>query len=390
MSESTIFRDKSKLSPRYVPNELPHREKQIEQIDHIFRSSYSSPSKFPLAVLQIVGPAGIGKTSTVLKFSKLLADKFLHNRLTLKTAYVNLKLQGGNKYAIYRFVLERVAPELPSQGLSAEEMLRYMLRYLNENNIYLLIILDEIDYLIKISKDTGIIYDLTRLNEFDPDAPCNAKGVIFIARSTDFYHKLDQAELSTLGRVPMEFPIYSIKEVSDILVNRCSEAFIANAIGSNVIDEVAKFTVSPANNSDIRYALDLLLYAGNLAEVQGTGRVTLDQIRKVHGQIHSSINTEEIEALSKSQIFTLMAVIRALRAKKKQYVELKEIRIRAQELSEEFKLKKLDVEDYLDDLEARKIIEIRSLKEIGMHITSLHELEPILLKRIKRDNINES
>lgn len=390
MSESTIFRDKSKLSPRYLPSELPHRGKQIEQIDHIFGASYSNPSKFPLTVLQIVGPAGIGKTSTVLKFSKVLADNFLRNRLTLKTAYVNLKLQGGNKYAIYRFVLERVAPELPSQGLSAEEMLRYMLRYLNENNIYLLIILDEIDYLIKISKDTGIIYDLTRLNEFDPDAPCNAKGVIFIARSTDFYHKLDQAELSTLGRVPMEFPIYSIKEVSDILVNRCSEAFIANAIGSNVIDEVAKFTVSPANNSDIRYALDLLLYAGNLAEVQGTGRVTLDQIRKVHGQIHSSINTEEIEALSKSQIFTLMAVIRALRAKKKQYVELKEIRIRAQELSEEFKLKKLDVEDYLDDLEARKIIEIRSLKEIGMHITSLHELEPILLKRIKRDNINES
>ena len=390
MSESTIFRDKSKLSPRYLPSELPHRGKQIEQIDHIFGASYSNPSKFPLTVLQIVGPAGIGKTSTVLKFSKLLADNFLRNRLTLKTAYVNLKLQGGNKYGIYRFVLERVAPELPSQGLSAEEMLRYMLRYLNENNIYLLIILDEIDYLIKISKDTGIIYDLTRLNEFDPDAPCNAKGVIFIARSTDFYHKLDQAELSTLGRVPMEFPIYSIKEVSDILVNRCSEAFIANAIGSNVIDEVAKFTVSPANNSDIRYALDLLLYAGNLAEVQGTGRVTLDQIRKVHGQIHSSVNTEEIEALSKSQIFTLMALIRALRAKKKQYVELKEIRIRAQELSEEFKLKKLDVEDYLDDLEARKIIEIRSLKEIGMHITSLHELEPILLKRIKRDNINES
>jgi cell division control protein 6 len=389
MSESTIFRDKSKLSPRYVPSELPHREKQIEQIDHIFRSSYSSPSKFPLAVLQIVGPAGIGKTSTVLKFSKLLADKFLHNRLTLKIAYVNLKLQGGNKYAIYRFVLERVAPELPSQGLSAEEMLRYMLRYLYENNIYLLIILDEIDYLIKISKDTGIIYDLTRLNEFDPDAPCNVKGVIFIARSTDFYHKLDQAELSTLGRVPMEFPIYSIKEVSDILVNRCSEAFIANAIGSNVIDEVAKFTVSPANNSDIRYALDLLLYAGNLAEVQGTGRLTLDHIRKVHGQIHSSINTAEIEELSKSQIFTLMAVVRALRTKKKQYVELKEIRIRAQELSEEFKLKKLDVEDYLNDLEARKIIEIRSLKEIGMHITSLNELEPILQKRIKRDNINE-
>jgi hypothetical protein len=85
-----------------------------------------------------------------------------------------------------------------------------------------------------------------------------------------------------------------------------------------------------------------------------------------------------------------MAVIRALRARKKQYVELKEIRHRALELSEEFKLKKLDVEDYLNDLEARRIIEIRSLKEIGMHVTSLNELEPILQKQIKRDNINGS
>jgi cell division control protein 6 len=83
MSESTIFRDKSKLSPRYLPSELPHRGKQIEQIDHIFGASYSNPSKFPLTVLQIVGPAGIGKTSTVLKFSKVLADNFLRNRLTL-------------------------------------------------------------------------------------------------------------------------------------------------------------------------------------------------------------------------------------------------------------------------------------------------------------------
>ena len=146
-------------------------------------------------VLQIIGPAGIGKTSTVLKFSRILGEDFAKNRLKIKTAYVNLKLQGGNKYAIYKFLLERIAPELPAQGLSAEEMLRYLLRYLSENKIYALIILDEIDYLIKVTKDSGIIYDLTRLNEFDPDKPGNVKGVIFIARSIEFYSKLDQAEL---------------------------------------------------------------------------------------------------------------------------------------------------------------------------------------------------
>jgi archaeal cell division control protein 6 len=384
MSESPIFRDRSKLSPRYIPADLPHRETQIEQIQHIFRDSYLAPDRFPLAVLQIIGPAGIGKTSTILKFSKLLEQAFVKNRLEIKTAYVNLKLQGGNKYAIYRLLLERIAPELPAQGLSAEEMLRYLLRYLHENRIYALIILDEIDYLIKSTKDSSIIYDLTRLNEFDPDKPCNVKGVIFIARSTEFYNRLDQAELSTLGRVPIEFPMYSIKQISDILVSRCTEAFNSKAIGSDIIDETSKITVSPDVNGDIRYALDLLLYAGNLAESQGTGRINLDQIRKVHGQINPSITTEEVEELSKSQIFTLMALVRALRIKKKQYVELKEIRLHMSELSEEFKLKKLDIEDSLHDLQLRKMIEIKSLKEIGIHGASLQELEPILQRQIKR------
>ena len=389
MSESEIFRDRSKLSPRYIPTDLPHREKQIEQIQHVFKESYSNPDKFPLVVLQIIGPAGIGKTSPVLKFSKLLGEDFAKNRLKIKTAYVNLKLQGGNKYAIYKFLLERIAPELPAQGLSAEEMLRYLLRYLRENKIYALIILDEIDYLIKVTKDSGIIYDLTRMNEFDPEIPGNVKGVIFIARSIEFYSKLDQAELSTLGRVPMEFPIYSIKQISDILISRCSEAFNVKAIGSDVIDEVSKITTSPTVNGDIRYALDLLLYAGNLAESQGTGRVYLDQIRKVNGQIHPSITTEEMEELSKNQIFTLIALVRALRVKKKQYVELKEIRSYALELIEEFKLKKLDIEDHLHDLQVRKIIEIRSLKEIGIQGASLQELEPILHKQIKHNGKND-
>src|SRR5919197_4027913 len=383
MSESSIFRDRSKLSPRYIPDELPHREKQIEQLQHAFKESYSKPDKFPLTVLQIFDPAVIGKTSTILKFSKLLEEEFLRNKLKIKTAYINLKLQGGNKYTIYRLLLERIAPELPAQGLSAEEMLRYLLHYLYENKTYVLIILDEIDYLIKVTKGNGIVYDLTRLNEFDPDKPCNVKGVIFIARSTEFYNKLDSAELSSLGRVPIEFPTYSIKQVSNILVNRCSEAFNTKAIGSDLIDEISKITTSPTVNGDVRYALDLLLYAGNLAESQGTGRVTLDHVRKVHGQVHPSITTEDIDQLSKNHLLSLVALVRALKSKKKPYVELKEVRLYASELADQLGVKKIDIEDYLDDLMARKLVDIKSLKAIGLHGASLAELEPVLMRKVK-------
>jgi cell division control protein 6 len=383
MSESSIFRDRSKLSPRYIPEELPHRQAQIEQIVHVFSEASRDPEKFPLTILQVIGPAGIGKTSTVIRSSKMLEEQFARSRLALKTAYINLKLQGGNKYAIYRFLLERISPELPAQGLSAEEMLRYLLRYLRENRQYALIVMDEIDYLIKTSKDSSIIYDLTRLNEFEPDSSCNVKGVVFIARSTEFYSRLDPAELSTLGRLPMEFKPYSLRQVSDILESRCAQAFNPRAIGSDVIDKVSSITTSTEVNSDVRYALDLLLYAGNLAESQGAGRVTLDHVRKVHGQVHPSITTEEIEQLSRNHLISLVAVVRALRAKKKPYVELKDVRLHASELAEQLSVKKLEVEDYLDDLKARRLVDIKSLKEIGLHGASLAELEPVLMGKVR-------
>ena len=384
MPESTIFLDRSKLSPRFIPEELPHREKQVKQILHVFSGAAGDPDKFPLTILQVVGVAGIGKTTTVIRSTKIIEEEFAENRRKLKTAYINLKLQGGNKFAIYRFLLERLAPDLPAQGLSAEEMLRYLLRYLRDNNQYALVVMDEIDYLIKTSKDTSLVYDLTRLNEFEPEKPCNIKGVVFIARSTDFYSRLDPAELSTLGRVPMEFSQYSLEEVSDILASRREQAFNPRTMGSDIIDQVARITTSPEVNGDVRYALDLLLYSGNLAEAQGQDHVTLEHVRKVHGQTHPTITTEEIEQLSKNHVISLVAVVRALKSRKKQYVELKDVRLHADELVEQLGIKKIGVEDYLDDLKVRKLVEMRSLKEIGLHGASLAELEPVLLGRIKQ------
>ena len=388
MPESAIFLDRSKLSPRYIPKELPHREKEIEKIYHTFRDSFSSPESFPLTIMQIVGPAGIGKTSTVLSTMKILDDQFAKNRLKMKTAYINLKLQGGNKYAIYRFILEKVAPELPAQGLSAEEMLRYLLRYLVENKTFAFIVLDEIDYLIKITKDSGIVYDLTRLNEFDPENPCYIKGVIFIARSTEFYSKLDQAELSSLGRVPIKFPMYTLKQVSDILSKRCSEAFRPRVVGSDLIDKISEITISPVVKGDIRYSLELLLYAGNLAESEGKAVVSLDHIFKVHSQIHPSLTLEQIRELSKNQLITLLAIAIAMRIRDRNYVDIREIRSHAFAICEDLKIRKIEVEDYLDDLKVKSIIEIKSLKEIGIHSISLDELQTVLRKQIKNYAIN--
>ena len=384
MSESRIFFDRSKLSSRYIPNELHHREKEMSLLQTMFKDSYIKPDEFVFLTPHIVGRSGIGKTSTILKFSSMLENEFKKSGLTLKVAYVNLKLQGGNKYAVYRFLLEKIAPELPSQGLSAEEMLRYLLSYLYENKLYILIILDEIEFLLRSNKDSSIIYDFTRLNEFDLSRHCNVIGVIFIARSTEFHDKIDSSELSTLGRLPIEFKPYSIEQISDILVTRSSESFNPNVVGTDIIDEVSLFTTSSQIGGDVRYALDLLLYAGNLAEANGGDRITLDQIRKAHGYNHPSITIQDLKELPKNHLLTLLAILKVQNRRKKQYIELKEIRNFALELASEYKIKKFDFEDYMNDLLDRKIIEMKSLKEIGMNITSLAELEPLLEQQINK------
>jgi archaeal cell division control protein 6 len=382
MYDSIIFKDRKKLSPRYLPKEIPHREKQINLLVRTFLDIKDDPDKFPLTVIQIIGPAGIGKTSTVIKFSDILENELRKSKINIKIVYINLKLQGGNKYAIYKYLLSCIAPELPAQGLSAEEMLRQMLDYLITNNVYSIIILDEIDYLIKISKEIGIIYDLTRLNEFDPSKKCNVKGVIFIARSTEFYEKLDEAELSSIGRAYIEFPNYTIDQVSDILMKRSKDAFQDNVIGTDIIDWIAKIVVSPIVNGDIRYALDLLSYAGNLAESDGTEKVLLEHVKKINKQIYNGITDDDIKELSKLQIIVLLGIIKGLKIKNKDYVELKEVRMQSLEIAEKYKSRKLDVEDILDDLATRKIIKIISLKKISLISSSIENLEKTLMNKI--------
>ena len=382
MYESIIFKDRKKLSPRYIPKEISHREKQIDRLVRTFLDIKDDPDNFPLTILQIIGPAGIGKTSTVIKFSDILENELRKNKINIKIVYINLKLQGGNKYAIYKYLLSCIAPELPAQGLSAEEMLRQMLDYLINNNMYSIVILDEIDYLIKISKEIGIIYDLTRLNEFDPSKKCNVKGVIFIARSTEFYEKLDEAELSSMGRAYIEFPNYTIQQTSEILIRRSKDAFQENVIGTDIIDWIAKIVVSPVVNGDIRYALDLLSYAGNMAESEGTERVLLDHVKKINSQIYNGITDDDINEFSNAQIFVLLGIIKGLKIKNRDYIDLKEIRMQSLEIFQKYNVKKLDVEDILDDLATRKIIKIISLKKISLISSSIENLEKTLIKKI--------
>jgi cell division control protein 6 len=381
-----VFKDREKLSPRYVPQNLLHRERQIEEMANIFRESMTDPSKSFLKPLQIIGPSGTGKTSTVIRFGERFVAEARRNGFSAQHVYVNLKLQGGSRVILYRYLLEKATPEVYSSSLSGEEMLRAMLRQLGESNKFLLLSLDEVDYFIKSTKETRIIYDLTRLNEIDPQAGNNVTGVNFVARSKEFHQRLDKVELSTLGRMTVEFPPYTSDEIVDILTQRATEAFKPGAVSEEVLRHVSDLTASPPVGGDLRYALDMLLFAGTIAENRQSDTVQMDDIRKVYAEGHPSITEEDIMNLPRREhLIALLAIMRSLKGRDAPYVGLREVRLDAKVICEEKGLSPMeDVEEYVQDLSDRGLVEVRSLKEIGIPGAPGEHLEKYLDSLLKR------
>jgi len=359
----------------------------MRQLDGFFRDSVNDPDRVFLKTAQLIGPAGTGKTSTLIRFGERFTAEARKKGVTAQHVYVNLKLQGGSRVVLYRHLLEKATPEVYSSSLSAEEMLRVMVRELSSANKYLIVSLDEIDYFIKATKETRVVYDLARLHEIDPEQHTNVLGVIFVARNKEWYEKLDAAEISTIGRFAIEFPPYRSSEILDILAQRSEEAFQPGAISPQVLTYIADLTASPPVTGDIRYALDLLLFAGMVAENQSSERVLLDHVRLVHGELHPSITEEDVMNLPKKEhVVALLAVVRALRNKEESpYASLREIRTSLNLLSEEMKMKPIDdLEAYVQDLSDRGLIEIKSLNEIGIRGASTRILAGYIESLLRR------
>ncbi len=383
MPKPTVFKNRNRLSPRYIPKILPHREKQLDFLNSMFDDVLEDPSQVYLRPVQVVGGVGTGKTCTTMRFTDILREKALDRDINLKHVYVNLKLQGSSRTVLYRYLLEKAAPELRTSSLSADEMLYQLVKYLDSQSIYLIVVLDEIEYFMKNTKE-HVIYDLTRLNELSPEKPSKMVGLVVISRGTGYYTLLERSELSTLGRTIIEFPQYTSEQVKDILYARLEEAFKKGGVDDSVVDFVSDITAAPPANGDIRYALDLLLYAGNLADNQGAERVRVDHARKVHGEVYHQITSQDIMDLPGYEKVVLLAVARALRNRRSAYVSFEDIQSECSSLSEDLGFRLERVDQVVQDLGYRGLVDIKSLVQIGISDVPAEELAKYLDNLIDR------
>ena len=380
-----VFRDRDRLLPDFPIEDywdsLPYRDLELKTVWSVFKPALEDPKGSFLRVVQVIGPAGSGKTCTIRLFGRMVEEEYAN----VKHVYVNLRVEGGRKTVLYRNIARKIDPKLVSVSLSAEETLISIVNLLEGSNKRVILTVDEIDYYVKHFRDEGVVYDLTRLNELTPGRPCGFIGVVFLARGRDFHRLLDEAELSKLGRLHLTFKPYNSQQIMDILDKRSEEALNPGSYSEDVLSFISDLTASPPVNGDMRYALDLLLYSGTLAELEGSQVLKAEHVRRVHGSLHPRLTTEEVMSLPEEEKLVLLALSRALAVKKTAYVTFREVYETVQVLCEEHGRRPIpDVDEHLQDLSDRGIVDIRGLTKIGLSGLSAEDMEKFLTDIVQK------
>jgi cell division control protein 6 len=325
----TVFVDKEKLSPQYIPADLPYRKEEMSFLHEIFVDFLEKTGKTSEKILRMHGEVGSGKTCTVLNFGREFEKEADALKIPLKFVYTNCKLEAGSRFLLYRKLLEKISPDLLSRGLSPEEMLTQLVNYLHGEGLFIILALDEIDYLIrrmKEQRDIGsVIYDLTRINEIllSPFGP--VVGAIFISRDFTWGNLLDPSEKSTLGDLKLELPNYRAEQLNAILTERAKEAFKEGALSEETIEYIADIAANKSlNPGDCRFALDVLFYSGLAADTKGAKEIIPEYVRLVVRDSFPGMRTEDLMTLSDRELAVLKATVRALKTRQRPYVSIQE------------------------------------------------------------------
>jgi cell division control protein 6 len=384
----SVFRRKEALSPRYVPKTLPHRQPHLNMLRSLFSDFLEKPMEAYQKVVQIFGPTGSGKTCTAMRFGMELEGEAVRRGIKLRFIHVNCKLGVDSTYALYQTILQKVSPESLGRGYSPSEMLRQTMLHLRRTGEYMLLAVDDVDYLVRTLKEKrgegGVIFDLTRLNEMYLGEEQRVAGVIFIAKDASFRELLDPAEVSTLGSVILRLPPYTGEQLAEILAERVEEAFRPGAVGEEVIEFVADLAAGKQYNpGDCRFALDILLTAGIIADSEWADSVRLDHVRIAAAEWFDGISTEDLMELDEHELLVLRATADALRLNDKAYVTVKEIWEYYETACAAKEVKPLSyekVKEYVRDLHCRGLVHQskKGVSVVGAPVRDLSRVIPTI------------
>ncbi len=315
----SVFHDESKLDINYVPPRLPHRETQLNLLDQFFRFAIETPGKMTQRVL-ILGKIGTGKTVLSQHFGLNLMKEAKERTINLNYVHVNCRECKGSLFMILQRTILKFYPRFPRRGYSAEEVLQALMQILDEENAYLILVLDELEALIR-SEGSDPIYNLTRIQEERFKAP-QRLSLICILRQPEYLEKLDPSARSTLQRNVIHLEEYSQPQLEDILNDRVNLAFRQGAVAPQTMNLIAESACSEGGNA--RYAIELLWRAGKYADASEMREVSPECIRKAAVSVYPVVRKDTIPSLGLHERLFLLGVARHFKHAETAYMSMGE------------------------------------------------------------------
>ena len=297
-----LFLDRKALAPDFVPPMLPFRDEQTKAVAQVLAPILhgSKPSN-----LLLYGKTGTGKTA-VARYVLFRLEKESEKK-DLIVAYVNTRLADTEYRTLAEFARFLDLPEnrqIPFTGLSIGEVVERTFRQIKAKGTHVVLVLDEIDYLVKTFGD-GILYEFTRSAErLSP----GFLSLVGISNDLKFKEGLDPRVLSSLSEEELVFPPYTVDELREILAERAKMAFKPSAATPAAINLCA--AMAGSEHGDARRAIDLLRIAGEVAEREGLNEIDDSCIRRASDKMEHDRVEEAIHSLPLQNKAILLAVSR--------------------------------------------------------------------------------
>jgi len=313
----SVFKDESKLDINYVPSSLPHREQQLNFLNHFFRFAVESPGRMAQRVL-IMGKIGTGKTVLSQRFGINIMREAKEKGINLHYVHINCRECKGSPFQILQRTILEFYPHFPRRGYSAEDILKMLMDVLDEQNAYLILAMDELDALIR-SAGSDPIYGLTRVQEGRLGAP-QRLSLLCILRQPEYLDMLDPSTRSTLQRNLIQLEEYSANQLKDILSDRIALAFRSGTVSEQTLGFVADSAAS--EGGDARYAIELLWRAGKYADASESPMILPEHVRKAAVSIYPVVRKDMISSLGLHEKLFLLGVARHLKQTGNAYLSM--------------------------------------------------------------------
>jgi len=298
LARESLFVDRNVLLSSYRPENILHRDKEVKQVASILAPALKQEK--PSNVF-IYGNTGTGKTLTIKHITKNMEQIASDRNIPLKIIYSNCKLKkvADTEYRLIAHLSRFFGRSIPPTGLPTDEVYKIFYDSVEKEKGTLLLVLDEIDQLIKKTGDS-ILYNLTRINE---ELKHSQISIIGISNDTTFMENIDNRVKSSLSAEDVFFSPYNALEMKNILEERASMAFKEKVVEPGVIEKCAAYTAR--EHGDARKAIELLRVSGELAERTKSKTISLEHI----DEAEEKLEKEKIFDIVKTQPKQFQAVL---------------------------------------------------------------------------------